>query len=187
MRLQRIPFDRSGIPPRRRGLDCRAALRSRRVRDRLASLDLVIGVFRAAEVQTRAASERLRGNEPPPSVPSQYEEVVASGGIQALDQAAPAPVAATGANADRPAIPNPARACLYLHTEELSVKVRDQVVVRAVKERHRHGRPSRGKPDHRGQLADITLLPRIHATSVRPRVSVAGVLARSCYAPAREV
>ncbi len=92
MRLQRIPFDRSGTPPGA------AQCTEPRLGDngqRVIGLDLVFGVFRAAEPDARAAIDVLRRYEPAPSVADVDEDVVTLTRAEVLDQAGPALIAAT--------------------------------------------------------------------------------------------
>src|SRR3954467_510966 len=65
MRLQRIPFDRSGTPP---GVGQSTEPRLRDGGKRLIGLDLVGRILRPAEPDARAALDGVRGDEPPPPV-----------------------------------------------------------------------------------------------------------------------
>jgi hypothetical protein len=155
MRLQRISFGRSDIPPDLGDDDCRGGRR-----DRVAPLDLELDVLRAAKPDSPAAAYPGRRDEPLASVPDQDEEVIEPGRVEALHQSTPTLIAAASAKRDLPAALMEPGACLYLHADEFAGEVCDEVIVRAMAQRNGHARTNSCQPVQRGPLSKVPLLSR---------------------------
>jgi hypothetical protein len=156
MRLQRIPFDRSGTPP---GGGQFTEPRLGDGDQRMIGLDFVGRVLRPAEPDARAAVDGVGGDEPPPSVADVDEEEVTTLGAEVRDEAVPAPVPAlvdaeTSTEDEAPpstSSPAPARGGRRSRRRD-----RRPAYGRAAR------RPSRRahEPAHGRQLTDVPLQPR---------------------------
>ena len=76
MRLQRISFNHSDIPPSVRSAIVEPSLGPVVLKQRTPSSDLELRVFRAAKADRGRALDPVRGNEPAPSITYMDEEVV---------------------------------------------------------------------------------------------------------------
>ena len=94
MRLQRIPFDRSGIPPGRSSLAFGQSLSRCPTEERTAWLHLEFGIFRPTQSEEGARFEAMGWDEPPPAVAHMYEQPVASRRVEVFDDPAPTLIAA---------------------------------------------------------------------------------------------
>src|SRR3954451_10523502 len=102
MRLQRIPFDRSGIPPDVGTGDCRSPLRDRLETEGRPGLDLELAVFPAAE-DDRGLTLHTRGwDEPSATIADMRKEKVTAVAVPAFRDLVPALVATARAYGDRP-------------------------------------------------------------------------------------
>src|SRR5690349_3256506 len=118
VRLQRIPFDRSGIPPgalsltsARRLRSLRQGLGSRR-RTRLKWLprfDFVLRVLRTSQHDCGSAAERSCRYVPAPAITNVHEQRVAPCRVETLDNAVRALIAAARAERHHKAALRPAR------------------------------------------------------------------------------
>src|SRR3954462_8904872 len=103
MRLQRISFGRSDIPPSQSGGDCRGALFVFAAGQRPPCFNLELGVLRPTERDVRIAAQRVRWDAPPTTVAHDHGQVVAALRIEALDEPVPALVTTPRAHRDVPA------------------------------------------------------------------------------------
>jgi hypothetical protein len=162
MRLQRISFGRSDIPPRGRNPDSRVGSRLCTGGYGIPPLNLELRILRATELDAGSSIECRGGDEPAAPIADKDEQVIAARGIQPLDEAAPTLVATPRADADRPASLDPIGACLDLDTKKAAVQLGDQVSVGAVPDGYGELGTLTGKPRHRRQLANVPLLTPIH-------------------------
>jgi hypothetical protein len=159
MRLQRISFGRSDIPPRVKLDDCRGVQVARCARDWIASLDLELRVLRPTQEDLSTAPQCARGNEPATPVSHEHEQVVAPRRIEAFDQPRPTLVPAVCRETHLPATSEERRG-LHLDTKQPPIEVGNEVVVRAVPEGDRDLRSLVDQPGERRQFADVTLFAR---------------------------
>src|SRR6478735_4686502 len=102
MRLQRISFSHSDIPPGLWRGDCRSPPLRRLDREWAARLNLEFAVLWPTNHDRRLALDPNRGNEPSPAIADLDEDEFAPGGVEALRDLVPALIAAAGANGNRP-------------------------------------------------------------------------------------
>jgi hypothetical protein len=149
MRLQRISFGRSDIPPSVKRDDCRGGLLSVRVGQWRAWFDFELRVLRTTEHNLQTAFDRMGGDAPAPAISDEDEEEFAERRVEPLDQAAPALVAAARADVHAPAVEPEGRAGLHLHPNQPLPELGDEVAVRAVAGREVDPRPFGREPLHR--------------------------------------
>ena len=101
MRLQRISFGHSDIPPSWSGGDCRG--RELAAGSGRPGLDLELGVLRPAEDDSSPALDCVSRNEPPPPIADDNEQTIAARASKPLHETAPALIAAASAHRDAPA------------------------------------------------------------------------------------
>jgi hypothetical protein len=150
MRLQRISFGRSDIPPRVKGDDCRAGVARRVVRHRTTSLDLKLGVFRTSQRHRCTTVESCGRDAPAAAVRDNGEQVVALGRVEALHEPVPALVSASRTNADGPALLAKKCARLDLYAKKALFDHGDEIEVGAVPHRHADQGALGREPLHRG-------------------------------------
>jgi hypothetical protein len=115
------------------------------------------------------------GNEPLSSVLYQDEQEVETRAVELLDHAGPALVAARGCDLHRKVIGGAVLAArgLDLNPKQRATQVRNQVVVRAVKEGKGNDSTNRGQPLNGRRFAEIPLRAWVeslrHGTNIRSR------------------
>src|SRR4051794_1084953 len=107
MRLQRISFNHSDIPPSWCAPHVITRLESHAREQRLPTRDLELSVFAATEQHGIGATELVSRQKPAPAIPHVDEDVFAEPRVEVLDDSVPAPVAALRAQRHHPAALSP--------------------------------------------------------------------------------
>jgi hypothetical protein len=100
--LQPRSFGRSDIPPGGSGGDSREGFLDHAARNRIAVLDLELGVLGAAKSQRCHSFDAVGRDEPTAAISNEHEEVIEPGGIQQLDQTIPALIPPARGDPDLP-------------------------------------------------------------------------------------
>src|SRR5437763_6770399 len=162
MRVQRISFNHSDIPPSVRSAIVEPPLWAVLAQQRASWLDLVLRVLRASKSNLVASANGVRWDKPAAAVAHEDEDVIAARWVEPLHHTVPALVPSARAEPHLPTVfPEEGRG-LHLDADELSLDLGDYVVVGAVPNRDIDARPAACQPHHRGCLTQISLLKSVH-------------------------